>query len=227
MFGVYLDSLRIAEDLLEKGKHNEAIHELNLLEKGVELSDVEKLAAMLLNCKIMNYIGDYSKGFLLAKTAFRKSIELSHPLLVVDSTIVFLEAINGLGLLYDSKKKEQTDYIQMISRSENILKSMKDIRKKDKDLRINNLGKFRGIMEHSQIKKIPVTDKESKTKIKNIPIEQVKGVGQKADALKQAGYATAVELSIANTEDLVKIKGIGAATAPKLIQAAKDLIDKS
>ena len=54
MFGIYLDNLRIAEDLLDEGKHNEAIHELNLLEKGVELSEVEKLAAMLLNCKIMN-----------------------------------------------------------------------------------------------------------------------------------------------------------------------------
>ena len=46
MFGIYLDNLRIAEELLEQGKHNEAIHELNQIEKGVELTDVEKLAAM-------------------------------------------------------------------------------------------------------------------------------------------------------------------------------------
>jgi DNA uptake protein ComE-like DNA-binding protein len=227
MFGVYLDSLRIAEELLEKDKHNEAVHELNLIEKGVELSEVEKLAAMLLNCRIMNKIGDYDKGFLLAKTAFRKSMELSNPLLVVDSTIVFLEAINGLGLLYDSSKKEQTDYKRMITRSEDILKSMKDLNKSNKDLRIDYLGKFKGIMEHSQIKTIPTSDKELKSKVKNIPIEKVKGVGQKAEALKAAGYATAVDLSIAKEDDLVKIKGIGPATAPKLIQAAKDLIDKS
>ncbi|MCE7741213.1 MAG: hypothetical protein GOP50_02030 [Candidatus Heimdallarchaeota archaeon] len=227
MFGVYLDSLRQAEELLEKGKHNEAIHELNLLEKGVDLSDVEKLAAMLLNCKIMINIGDFEKSVLLAKTAFRKSIDLSHPLLVVDSTIVFLEAVNGLGFLYDSTKKEQTEFVKMITRSEDILKSVKDLKKKDKDFRTNNLGRFRGIMEHSQLKTVPASDKAIKTKISNIPIEKVKGVGQKAVALKEAGYSTAVDLSIASADDLVKLKGIGATTAPKLIQAAKDLIESS
>ncbi|MHA1198909.1 MAG: helix-hairpin-helix domain-containing protein [Candidatus Heimdallarchaeaceae archaeon] len=227
MFGIYLDNLRQAEDLLEKGKHNEAILELNLLEKGVELSEIEKLAAMLLNCKIMIKIGDYEKSFLLAKTAFRKSVELSHPLLVVDSTIVFLEATNGLGLLYDSSKKEQTEFTKMITRSEDILKSVKDLKKKDRDLRTNNLGNFRGIMEHSQLKTVPASDKAIKTKISNIPIEKVKGVGQKATALKEAGYSTAVDLSIASVDDLVKLKGIGAASAPKLIQAAKDLIESS
>jgi hypothetical protein len=115
----------------------------------------------------------------------------------------------------------------MISQSENILKSMKNIKKKDKDLRIKSLGIFRGIMEHSQIKTVPASEIEAKTKIENIPIEKVKGVGQKATALKEAGYATAVDLSIAKTEDLIKIKGIGTATAPKLILAAKELIEES
>ena len=225
MFGLYLDSLRQAEELLEKGKTNEAIHELNLLEKGVQLDEVEKLASMLLNCKIMIKIGDFEKSVLLAKTAFRKSMELSHPLLVVDSTITFLEAINGLGFLYDSPKKEQSEFIKMIARSEDILKSVRDLKKKDKDLRINNLGKFRGIIEHSQIKIIPTSDKEIKAKIPNIPIEKVKGVGQKAVLLKEAGYSTAVDLSIASITDLIKIKGVGEATAQKLIEAAKELIE--
>jgi len=227
MFGIYMDSLRIAEELLEKGQHNEAVHELNLLEKGIELSEVEKLAAMLLNCKIMNQIGDYDKGFLLAKTAFRKSMELSNPLLVVDSTIVFLESMNGLGLLYDASKKEQSDFKRMITRSEDILKYMKTIKKKDKDLRIDYLGKFKGIMEYSQIKTVPTSEKAIKTKIKNIPIENVKGVGKKALVLKEAGYLTAVDLTIAKVEDLIEIKGIGPTTAPKLIQAAKELINNS
>lgn len=222
-----MDSLRIAEELLEKGQHNEAVHELNLLEKGIELSEVEKLAAMLLNCKIMNQIGDYDKGFLLAKTAFRKSMELSNPLLVVDSTIVFLESMNGLGLLYDASKKEQSDFKRMITRSEDILKYMKTIKKKDKDLRIDYLGKFKGIMEYSQIKTVPTSEKAIKTKIKNIPIENVKGVGKKALVLKEAGYLTAVDLTIAKVEDLIEIKGIGPTTAPKLIQAAKELINNS
>lgn len=227
MFGIYLDNLRIAEELLEQGKHNEAIHELNQIEKGVELTDVEKLAAMLVNCKIMIKVRDFEKSVLLAKTAFRKSMKLSNPLLVVDSTIIFLEAINGLGLLYDSSQKEQNEFIKMISRSEEILKSVKHLNKRDKDIRINNLGKFRGIMEYSQLKTVPASDKETKKKISNIPIEKVKGVGQKAAVLKASGYTTAVDLSIAKVEDLVKIKGIGSTTAPKLIQAAKDLIRQS
>ncbi len=227
MFGVYLEGLRHAEELTEKGKHNEAVNELNLIEKGVELSEIEKLAAMLLNCKIMINIGDFEKSFLLAKTAFRKSIELSNPLLVIDSTIIFLEATNGLGLLYDSSKKEQTEYVKMITRSEDILKSVKNLKKKDKDLRDENLGKFRGIIEYSQLKTVPASDKAITSKIANIPIEKVKGVGQKTAVLKEAGYTTAVDLSIASVDDLVKIKGIGANTAPKLIQAAKDLIESS
>ncbi len=227
MFGIYLDNLRIAEELLEQGKHNEAIQELNQIEKRVELTDVEKLAAMLVNCKIMIKVRDFEKSVLLAKTAFRKSMKLSNPLLVVDSTIIFLEAINGLGLLYDSSQKEQNEFIKMISRSEEILKSVKHLNKRDKDIRINNLGKFRGIMEYSQLKTVPASDKETKKKISNIPIEKVKGVGQKAAVLKASGYNTAVDLSIAKVEDLVKIKGIGSTTAPKLIQAAKDLIRQS
>ena len=115
----------------------------------------------------------------------------------------------------------------MISRSEEILKSVKHLNKRDKDIRINNLGKFRGIMEYSQLKTVPASDKETKKKISNIPIEKVKGVGQKAAVLKASGYTTAVDLSIAKVEDLVKIKGIGSTTAPKLIQAAKDLIRQS
>ena len=225
MFGVYLDGLRQAEELLDKGKHNEAIHQLNLLEKGVELNDVEKLASMLLNCRIMISIGDYEKSFLLAKAAFRKSIEISHPLLVVDSTIIFLEAINGLGLLYDASKADQQEFTKMITRSEDILRNVKDLKKNDISLRIENLGKFRGIMAHSQLKTVPASEKTIKTKIANIPIEKVKGVGQKAAILKEAGYATAVDLSIANVKDLVKIKGVGQTTAPKLIQAAKDLVE--
>ncbi len=227
MFGVYLDSLRQAEELLAKGKHKEAIHQLNQLEKGVELNEVEKLASMLLNCQIMIKIGDFEKSVLLAKTAFRKSMEISHPLLVIDSTITFLEAINGLGFLYDSSKKEQSEFSKMITRSEDILKTVQDLRKTDKDLRLKNLGKFKGIMAHSQLKTVPASDKDLKKKISNIPIDKVKGVGQKTVALIEAGYTTAVDLSIASADDLVKLKGIGAATAPKLIQAAKDLVESS
>ena len=224
MFGVYLDSLRQAEDLLNKGNHNEAINQLNLLEKGVELNEIEKLAAMLLNCQIMIKIGDFEKSFLLAKTAFRKSMEISHPLLVVDSTITFLDAMNGLGMFYDSSNKDQTDFLQMIKRSEDILKQIEDISKKDKTIRIEHLGRIKGIIEYSKIKTVPAKEEKIKAKIASIPIEQVKGVGQKATELKKAGFKDASQLALAIPEDLTHIKGIGPTSAKKLIESAKDLL---
>ncbi len=226
MFGVYLDGLRQAEDLLEKGDHIEAMNQLNLLEKGVELNDIEKLAAMLLNCQIMIKVGDYEKSFLLAKTAFRKSMAISHPLLVIDSTITFLDAINGLGLLYDASNKEQKEFVQMINRSEDILKTITDLSKKNKSIRIEHLGRIKGIIEYSKIKTVPVKKDKAKAKIASFPIEKVKGVGQKAVELRKAGFKDASQLALAKVEELTPIKGIGPASAKKLIESAKELLNQ-
>ncbi len=226
MFGVYLDGLRQAEDLLNKGDHNEAMNQLNILEKGVELNDIEKLAAMLLNCQIMIKIGDYEKSFLLAKTAFRKSMEISHPLLVVDSTITFLDAINGLGLLYDSSNKDQKEFVQMVNRSDDILKTITDISKKDKTIRNEHLGRIKGIIEYSKVKTVPAKKEKTQAKIASLPIENVKGVGQKAADLRKAGFKDASQLALAKLEDLTPIKGIGLASAKKLIESAKELLNQ-
>ncbi|MCG3260353.1 MAG: hypothetical protein H7644_11430 [Candidatus Heimdallarchaeota archaeon] len=226
MFGVYLDGLRQAEDLLEKGDYDEAMNQLNLLEKGVELNDIEKLAAMLLNCQIMIKIGDYEKSFLLAKTAFRKSMAISNPLLVIDSTITFLDAINGLGMLYDASDKDQKEFVQMINRSEDILKTIADLSKKNKGIRTEHLGRIRGIIEYTKIKTVPVKKDKVKVKIASFPIEKVKGVGQKAGELRKAGFRDASQLALAKVEELTPIKGIGPASAKKLIESAKELLNK-
>jgi len=226
MFGVYFDGLRQAEDLLEKGDHKEAMNQLNLLEKGVELNDIEKLAAMLLNCQIMIKVGDYEKSFLLAKTAFRKSMAISNPLLVIDSTITFLDAINGLGMLYDASNKEQKEFIQMINRSEDILKTITDLSKKDKSIRTEHLGRIKGIIEYSKIKTVPMKKDKAKAKIASFPIEKVKGVGQKAVELRKAGFKDASQLALAKVEELTPIKGVGPVSAKKLIESAKELLNK-
>ncbi len=226
MFRVYLDGLRQAEDLLEKGDHIEAMNQLNLLEKGVELNEIEKLAAMLLNCQIMIKVGDYEKSFLLSKTAFRKSISISHPLLVIDSTITFLDAIKGLGMLYDASNKEQKEFIQMINRSEDILKTITDLSKKDKSIRTEHLGRIKGIIEYSKIKTVPAKEDKTEAKIACFPIEKVKGVGQKAVELRKAGFKDASQLALAKIEELTPIKGIGSASAKKLIESAKELLNK-
>jgi len=226
MFGVYFDGLRQAEDLLEKGDHKEAMNQLNLLEKGVELNDIEKLAAMLLNCQIMIKVGDYEKSFLLAKTAFRKSMAISNPLLVIDSTITFLDAINGLGMLYDASNKEQKEFIQMINRSEDILKTITDLSQKDQSIRTEHLGRIKGIIEYSKIKTVPVKKDKVKAKIASFPIEKVKGVGQKAVELRKAGFKDASQLALAKVEELTPIKGVGPVSAKKLIESAKELLNK-
>jgi DNA uptake protein ComE-like DNA-binding protein len=224
MFGIYLEGLRQAEDLMMKGEHEQALHEINLLEKGVELDDKEKLACMLLTSQIMNKTGNFDKSFMLSKFAFRKSMTLEDPLLVVDSTISFLESISGLGVLFDASKKELKEYTQMISRSEDILKTIDKLSKKGREIRSESLINLKGIIKHSEIKKVPAKEEPTK-EIPTIPVEKVKGVGQKAEALKNAGIKTAADLSFAKIEELVKLKGIGEATAKKLIATAKELIE--
>ncbi|NPD88205.1 MAG: hypothetical protein HGN29_05760 [Asgard group archaeon] len=224
MFGIYLEGLRQVEDLMEKSEYEQALHEINLLEKGVELNETEKLACMLITSQIMNRTGNFDKSLMLSKFAFRKSMDLENPLLVVDSTISFLESISGLGILFDASKKELNDFTQMIERSEEILKTIQKLSKNGREIRTDSLTKLNGIIKHSVIKKVP-SKEEQKKEILTIPVEKIKGVGQKASSLKEAGFKSASELAFAKPKDLAKIKGIGEASAKKLIAAAKELIE--
>jgi len=223
MFGTYLEGLRTAENLMDQGKYSEALHEINLLEKGLELDDIGKLASMLLTSQIMIKTENYDKSLMLAKVAFRKSMELSNPLLVVDSTIIFLDSINGLGMLYDASKKEQKDFMQMIERSEDILKTVSKLNKSEREIREDGLRNLRGIITHSQMKVVPPAEDKEEVII-TIPIEDVKGVGQKAKDLRELGVKSAEELSLASPKELAKIKGIGLASAQKLIDNAKEML---
>ena len=224
MFGTYMEGLRQAEDLMEKGKHEEALYQINLLEKGVELDEIEKLACMLLTSQIMNRIGHYEKSLMLSKAAFRKSMELSEPLLVVDSTITFLESMSGLGMLFNATKKEHKEFMFMIETSEEIIKTIDKLKKKEREVRTENLINLKGIIKHAQTKVIPIQKDEPKKELVVIPGEKIKGVGQKASDMKKAGLKTVADVAYASVDDLVKIKGIGQATATKFIEAAKELL---
>ncbi|MHA1810719.1 MAG: helix-hairpin-helix domain-containing protein [Candidatus Heimdallarchaeaceae archaeon] len=222
MFGRYMDGLGQIEDLMNNGELENAMLELNNLEQGIELSEDEKLACMLLNSHILNKNGNYDKSLMLSKVAFRKSMELNNPLLVVDSTITFLESAKGLGFLEETSTKDNKEFLQMVRRSEDILKPITKIKKADKDLRASKLKELKEILSPSKVK-TPV--KKSKKVIKEgTPVENVKGVGQKAQALREVGIKTAEELANTSSDELVKIKGIGSATAPKLIENAKTLL---
>ena len=222
MFGSYMNGLRQIEDLMNKGELENAMFELNNLEKGIALNEDEKLACMLLNSHILNKNGNFDKSLMLSKVAFRKSMELNNPLLVVDSTITFLESVKGLGMLEETSSKDKKEFLKMVRRSEDILKTIKKIKKTERDLRTSKLRELKKIV--SPVKaKMPV--KVAMKVIKEgTPVENVKGVGQKAQALHEVGIKTAEELANASPDELVKIKGIGAATAPKLIENAKTLL---
>ena len=58
-------------------------------------------------------------------------------------------------------------------------------------------------------------------------LSDVKGVGKKEDTLKEAGIGTVEKLANAKTDELTALKGIGKATAAKLIENAKELLKET
>ncbi len=222
MFGSYLNGLGQIEELMNKGELEKAMFELNELEQGVELNEDEKLACMLLNSHILNKNGNFDKSLMLSKVAFRKSMALNNPLLVVDSTITFLESVKGLGMLNETPAKDKKEFLQMVRRSEDILKTIKKMKKGERDLRTSKLKELKAILGPTKAK-MPVKVAKKVAK-KGIPVESVKGVGQKAQSLREVEIKTAEDLATASPDELVKIKGIGASTAPKLIENAKTLL---
>ncbi len=58
-------------------------------------------------------------------------------------------------------------------------------------------------------------------------LSDVKGVGKKEDTLKQAGIDTVEKLANAKTDDLTALKGIGKATASKIIENAKVILKET
>ena len=58
-------------------------------------------------------------------------------------------------------------------------------------------------------------------------LSDVKGVGKKEDTLKEAGIDTVEKLANAKIDDLTALKGIGKATAEKLIENAKVILKET
>ncbi len=61
--------------------------------------------------------------------------------------------------------------------------------------------------------------------IMSFKLEDVKGLGKKAENLKDAGIDSVENLANAKVDDLIKIKGIGKASAQKFIDNAKKLFE--
>ena len=59
----------------------------------------------------------------------------------------------------------------------------------------------------------------------SLKLEDVKGLGKKIEALKEAGIDTVEKLANANVEDLLELKGVGEASAKKYINNAKELLE--
>lgn len=61
----------------------------------------------------------------------------------------------------------------------------------------------------------------------SLELNDVKGIGKKIDVLKEAGIDSVEKLAGAKLEELTEIKGIGKATAEKIIDNAKELLKSS
>ena len=61
----------------------------------------------------------------------------------------------------------------------------------------------------------------------SLKLENVKGLGKKVDTLKEAGIDSVEKLANSDIEVLTELKGIGKATAEKIIDNAKDLLKSS
>ena len=60
----------------------------------------------------------------------------------------------------------------------------------------------------------------------SLKLEDVKGLGKKIDTLKEAGIDSVEKLANSKSEDLTELKGIGKATAEKIIGNAKALLQQ-
>ncbi|MFX1378343.1 MAG: helix-hairpin-helix domain-containing protein [Promethearchaeota archaeon] len=60
-----------------------------------------------------------------------------------------------------------------------------------------------------------------------LKLEDVKGLGKKVDTLKEAGIDSVEKLANSKIEELVELKGIGKATAEKMVESAKELLKNS
>ncbi len=60
----------------------------------------------------------------------------------------------------------------------------------------------------------------------SIKLENIKGIGKKADTLKEAGIDTVEKLAEVKLEELIELKGIGKATAKKMKENAKELLQQ-
>ncbi|MFX1429308.1 MAG: helix-hairpin-helix domain-containing protein, partial [Promethearchaeota archaeon] len=58
----------------------------------------------------------------------------------------------------------------------------------------------------------------------SLKLEDVKGLGKKVDTLKEAGIDSVEKLANSKVEDLIDLKGIGKATAEKMVESAKELL---
>ena len=59
----------------------------------------------------------------------------------------------------------------------------------------------------------------------SLKLEDVKGLGKKVDTLKEAGIDSVEKLANSKIKDLIDLKGIGKATAEKIVENAKELLE--
>lgn len=130
------EELSNIESLRINGKFNEAIKELNILEKNEHLTPKDKLTFHLLKGLILFDMGKYDKSYELAKQSFKESQDLKENLYLIDA--IFLKAINLYKQSYADKS------LNLIDKFEPFLKKTSQVSKTELKMRESALASLKG-----------------------------------------------------------------------------------
>jgi tetratricopeptide (TPR) repeat protein len=128
--------LKNVRQLLEDGKSEQALQELEELEKIGFLEDYDRLKGLYLKSSVLNKLGEYEESLDTAKRLYMYSKRLDYPKEMIDSTISMADSLWRLGRLDESLLK--------IKEGEELLNLKGDVpfpkAKKRKGLLINRKG---------------------------------------------------------------------------------------
>ncbi|UCG02237.1 MAG: tetratricopeptide repeat protein [Candidatus Heimdallarchaeota archaeon] len=119
--------LEQVERLIQEGKLDEAMREIQLYEDMKNLTENDRLRGQILKCEILNEKRDYKNGLKLSKQILEESEGLGQSLLMIDAMICQGNALLGMGELDDSFK--------ITEKVEVLLKKIEDIKEREYDTR--------------------------------------------------------------------------------------------
>ncbi|MFX1535636.1 MAG: tetratricopeptide repeat protein [Promethearchaeota archaeon] len=136
------ETLEYATQLLNRGQFDKALHELNTLEKGTQLTMDDQLACLHLKSLLLIKLGRYKTALRFAEQLSRKSQQLKKPLQEIDSLIVIAEILCHLGTFDKS--------LNIIEQAEQLVKILKSSQLAELKPREASLIYHKGLIYYSK-----------------------------------------------------------------------------